>query len=516
MKKETIFTKKDVRLIKALGLTTRDVEKQLMVYAKGPSYLKLDRPCMPGDGILPIKSAQRRKLIAKYEAEAAGYKLLKFIPASGAASRMFASWFSAAEKGSFGDRQSDRLFLMDLKRMPFFSMIKQDRTAGRYLQQKNISSLLEYILTDEGLHYGWLPKALIHFHAYYEGNIRTALEEHLVEAASYICDADRRCRLHVTLSEEHIEKVKAKIREVKSKYDDQFQVRIKIDHSVQSPSTNIIAVNEDLTPFRDSAGCLVFRPGGHGALLQNLESLDADFIFVKNIDNIVPDNYLNKILPYKKMLGGLALSIQQNIFAMLREMNKSRVAAEEIDSCSAFCHKTLNVVFPPDYDRMTPSQKKKKIISFLNRPLRVCGMVRNEGEPGGGPFWVDQKDGTQSLQIVESGHVNMKDSGQKNIWHGAKYFNPVDMVCCIKNYRGEKFDLNKFVDREAYLISAKTEKGRNLLAQELPGLWNGSMAYWNTVFVELPLAVFNPVKTVYDLLRPQHTAGREKRSKEST
>jgi len=513
MKKETTFTSQDLKQIKALGLTRRDVEKQLAVYDKGPGYLKLNRPCTPGDGILSVGAVQRKKLIGQYEAKASDYKLLKFVPASGAASRMFAQWFSAAEKGSFGDGLSDRLFYQDLKKMPFASLLEKDRTAGQYLKQKNISGVLNHILNEEGLHYGWLPKALIHFHAYPGGEIRTALEEHLVEAAGYISDRRGRCRLHVTLSEEHIKKVTAKIREIKRKYEDRFQVQIKVEHSVQLPSTNIIAVNEDLSPFRDSSGHLVFRPGGHGALLQNLGSLDADFIFVKNIDNIVPDNYLKKILPYKKMLGGVALEIQKNIFAMLSDLDESGVTAEKIASSAAFCRETLNIVFASDFEKMTVAQQKKKVISLLDRPLRICGMVRNEGEPGGGPFWIEEKDGTQSLQIVESAHVNLKDAGQQAVWQGAQYFNPVDLVCCIKDYRGRKFDLNKFVDTDAYLISSKTDKGRKLLAQELPGLWNGSMAYWNTIFVELPIEVFNPVKTVYDLLRPQHTAGRKKRSK---
>lgn len=513
LKKNTLFTRADVGQIKALGLSLRDVERQLAVYAKGPSHLKLNRPCTLGDGILSVTPSQRKKLIALYEAEAVRHKMLKFVPASGAASRMFAQWFAAAEKGSFGSRASDKSFCRDLNKMPFVSLLEQHESASRHLQQKSVAGLLGHILTEEGLHYGWLPKALIHFHAYPEGETRTAIEEHLVEAASFIRDPRGRCYLHVTLSEEHIQIVKARIREVKKKYEDRFQVRVKVDHSVQSPSTNIIAVNEDLTPFRNGEGRLVFRPGGHGALLQNLGALDADFIFVKNIDNIVPDNLLKKILPYKKMLGGLALSLQQTVFAMLRKLEKTGVAAETIDASAQFCRESLNLVFAPGFERMTPAQKKKKLISVLNRPLRVCGMVRNEGEPGGGPFWVDEKDGTQTLQIVESAHVNMNDSGQQAVWRRAAYFNPVDMVCCIKNHSGGRFDLKKFVDPEGYLISSKTDKGRRLLAQELPGLWNGSMAYWNTVFVELPIAVFNPVKTVYDLLRPQHTAGRKKRVK---
>jgi hypothetical protein len=512
MKKKTDFTTQDLKQIKAMGLTKRDVEKQLGGYAHGPNYLKLDRPCTPGDGILSIASAQRKKLIRKYEDEASAYSILKFVPASGAASRMFDRWYSAAEKGSFGDDRSDRLFYHDLKKMPFWPLLKQEGNAGGKLKRKDISGLLERIFTEKGLHYGWLPKALIDFHAYPDGEIRTALEEHLVEAACFIRDSQGRCHLHITLSEEHVQRTRAKLREVRKKYEDRFGVRIRVDYSIQQPSTNMIAVNEDMTPFRDGSGRLVFRPGGHGALLQNLKSIDADFIFIKNIDNIVPDNVQKKILPYKRMLGGLALQIQQRIISQRTDLVKGKIRTGQIEACTEFCRDTLNVVFDHDFDRLTPGKKKAKILSFLDRPLRVCGMVRNEGEPGGGPFWVDRKDGTQSLQIVESAHDTFEDPGQRESWRDARYFNPVDMVCCIKDYRGRKFDLEKFVDPDAYLISSKTDKGRKLLAQELPGLWNGGMAYWNTVFVELPVEVFNPVKTVYDLLRPQHRAKRKKKA----
>jgi hypothetical protein len=508
MKKKDSFSKKDAACIKALGLTKRDVEKQLAVYSRGPSYLKLNRPCRPGDGILAVTPTQRKKLIRQFEAEAGSHQLMKFVPASGAASRMFAHWFSASREGTFGDESADRTFCHHLKKMPFVSLIERNPTARLHLEKKNITAVLDYILSAQGLHYGWLPKALIHFHAYPESEIRTALEEQIVEAASYIRDQQGFCRLHVTLSEEHIKKVEAKLREVKRKLENQFQVRLKVDHSVQSASTNIIAVNKDKTPFRNGDGCLVFRPGGHGALLKNLAALDADYIFVKNIDNIVPQNLLKNILPYKKMMGGLALQMQQMTFAILRELESSSVSSEKMDEYADFCRQMLHRVFPEDFPHVSPAQKKKKLFSILNRPLRVCGMVRNVGEPGGGPFWVDEADATQSLQIVESAHVNPDNPCQQSVWRDSEFFNPVDMVCCIRNYRGEKFDLQKYVNRDAYLISAKTEKGRNLLAQELPGLWNGSMAYWNTVFVELPLAVFNPVKTVDDLLRPQHTAGK--------
>ena len=513
MKNSYSFSRKDIEQIKALGLSKREVDRQLALYVKGPRFLKLDRPCTIGDGILSISASQRKRLIREFEAGAGKHKLSKFVPASGAASRMFAHWFTAARQGGFGDDSANRAFYHDLRKMPFAPFLIQHQNARRHLQEQNMPALLEHILSEDGLHYGWLPKALIHFHAYPEGEIRTALEEHLVEAASYIRDARGNCHVHVTLSEEHIPKVKAKLSEVKRKFEHQFQVRMRVDHSIQSPSTNILAVDENLAPFRDGEGRLVFRPGGHGALLKNLEALDADFIFVKNIDNIVPHNLLEKILSYKKMLGGMALRIQRTIYAMLSDMENGAWTEKEMVRCAGFCRQTLNCALPEDFFSRSQALQRKKLFSILNRPLRVCAMVRNEGEPGGGPFWVREDDQTQSLQIVESAHVARDDPGQKAVWNRSEFFNPVDMVCCIRDYRGHKFQLEKFVNNDAYLISAKTEKGRKLLAQELPGLWNGGMAYWNTVFVELPIAVFNPVKTVDDLLRPQHTAGKRIRKK---
>ncbi len=509
MKKIHSFTRKDIEQIRALGLSASAVEKQLALYRRGTNFLKLNRSCTLTDGILSFTSAQRKKLIKKFESEGSHYKLLKFVPASGAASRMFADWFAAAEKGSFGEDHHDRLFFADLGKMPFSPLLQKDKAVREYLRQKNVKRVLDFILLSDGLNYGWLPKAVIPFHKYPKGEIRTALEEHLFEAASYIANNKGICRLHFTISAEHTKKVKEKIKDVKKKYERLCNVKFSIQSSIQSPDTDILAVDEHDQPFRNVHGRLVFRPGGHGALLKNLNSLDADFIFVKNIDNIVPAHLLRKIMPYKKMLGGLALQIQQSIFAILRDLEKSGLTSEKIHSIVDYCRLTMNYAFPKNFVQQSLAQQKRLLVSLLNRPLRICGVVRNIGEPGGGPFWVEEKDKTQTLQIVEIGHIDQQKSEQVIIWSQALYFNPVDMVCCIKNYQGKKFDLKKFVNHDAYLISSKTEKGRKLKAQEMPGLWNGGMAYWNTFFVELPLMVFNPVKTVYDLLRPEHRNGKK-------
>jgi hypothetical protein len=503
VKNKKIFSPKDIQQIQRLGLNVKTVDKQLSLYRKGFKYLKLNRPCTVNDGIISMTPAQRKKLISFYEKESEKYKLLKFVPASGAASRMFAEWYFAKENGGFGSEGLDQSFIRVLKLYPFYTLIKQDKQAFQFIKQKNIKSLLDYILSARGLNYGWLPKALIPFHLYKKGEARTALEEHLFEGAQYIrCEGDS-CHLHFTISPEHKKNVLEKINAVKSRYESISRIKYIISSSIQSSSTNMLAVDEDNLPLRDSGGRLIFRPGGHGSLLRNLQNLDADFIFVKNIDNIAPENLLRKILPYKKMLGGLALKIQQETFSFLRQMENDKIDATQVKKMKDYCSR-INIVLPRGMARKSLNIQKQMLFSTLNRPLRVCAMVKNEGEPGGAPFWVEEFDGNQTLQIVETGHVDKSSPEQMAVWSSAGYFNPVDIVCCTKNYRGQKFDLAGYVNPDAYLISRKNEKGHSLKALESPGLWNGSMAYWNTVFVELPVISFNPVKTVYDLLRPEH------------
>ncbi len=504
MEKKNLFTLKDFKNIRTLGFDAGDLQKQLAIYRQGASYLKLDRPCTVGDGIISIRSGQRKRLIEFYEKTAGKYKLIKFIPASGAASRMFANWFPVMEKGSFGSAVFDRKFFRDLAKLPFSPLIKKDRKGQKLLAKKKIKGLLEFILEKGGLNFGALPKALIPFHRYFSGETRTALEEHLDEAAQYLSDRKNICHLHFTVSSEYKKDVAKYVKAVADKYEKLCGVKFRISYSVQSPATDTIAVAENNLPLRDEAGRLIFRPGGHGALLANLNRLNADFIFVKNIDNIAPRPLRGKNLPYKKLLGGIAFKIREDILTILCKMEKEELSAAAIENITKYCSETINIVFPKGMAKLAKKKKISMIFSALNRPLRVCGVVKNVGEPGGGPFWVAENNGTQTLQIVERGHIDKSKPKQLAIWSQAKYFNPVDMVCCIKDYRGEKFNLDKYVNKDAYLISPKNEKRIKLKALELPGLWNGGMAYWNTVFVELPLIVFNPVKTVYDLLRPEH------------
>ncbi|MEN6490150.1 MAG: DUF4301 family protein [Smithella sp.] len=502
--KKNIFSPKDLIQIKNLDISPADVEKQLDLNRQGTKYLKLNRPCTVDDGVVSFSPKQRKKLVNLFDGECGLYKIIKFVPASGAASRMFADWFSALGRGGFGSKESDRKFLRDLKKLPFFHLVAENKTAADFLKKKDITGLLKFILADAGLNFGNLPKALIPFHRYVEGELRTAMEEHFVEAAGHVTGADGINHLHFTISTEHEPYIAACIKEIINKYKVFIPITYSVTLSFQSASTNTIAVDEKNQPLRNAEGELIFRPGGHGALLTNLNLLDADLIFVKNIDNIVPSLRSEKHLPFRKMLGGMALKIQKETFEFLRELEGGQTDNLQIEKIVAYCSQTLNVVFPQSFAGQTKKKKIQTLFSLLNRPLRVCGVVKNDGEPGGGPFWVAEKNGTQSLQIVESSHVDKNNPEQAAIWSQAQYFNPVDMVCCIKNYRGEKFILDNYVDKNAYLISMKNEKGIKFKALELPGLWNGSMAYWNTIFVEMPLKVFNPVKTVYDLLRPVH------------
>ena len=504
MKKTSLFSKNDIRQIKSLGISPAGVEKQLAAYRQGFNYLTLNRPCTVKDGIVSITPAQRKKLIDLYDREAGLYKLIKFVPASGAASRMFTGWFSANEKGSFGSSELDRKFFRDLKKFPFYPLLTENKTGEKLLEKKDIQGLLEFILREDGLNYGNLPKALIPFHLYPGGKLCNALEEHLREAAGYIPGINGVIHLHFTLSAEHKREIAKYLKKVIAQDEYLGGKKYNITLSIQSVSTNTIAVDETNLPLRDAKGELVFRPGGHGALLENLNNLDADFIFVKNIDNIAPEVLLEKNLPFKKMLGGMALKIQKENFSFLRSLEAGEPDSSELDKIVKYCSQMLHIVFPQNFAKLSKKKKIRIIFSLLNRPLRICGVVKNDGEPGGGPFWVEESGGRQSLQIVENGHVDKRNPQQSAIWSRAQYFNPVDIVCCIKNYRREKFVLDNYVDKNAYLISSKNEKGIKLKALEVPGLWNGGMAYWNTVFVELPLIVFNPVKTVDDLLRPEH------------
>jgi hypothetical protein len=356
------------------------------------------------------------------------------------------------------------------------------------------------------LDYASLPKALLKFHSY-AGHNRMAMEEHLVEAAYYVRDSKNICRIHFTVSEEHESLFLERLSPVKNRYERLLGVGYDIEVTIQHPFTDTIAVDTENRPFRNRSGKIVFRPGGHGALLQNLNAIDGDIIFLKNIDNIVPDRLKDITVLHKKVLGGYLVRLQNEIFESVNLLSRKKMDKGQVSNIIRFCQERLFMTFPDEFRNYSASAKRESLINKLNRPLRVCGMVKNEGEPGGGPFWVEEKDGTGSLQIVEQNQVDPHSEDQKNIWRSSTHFNPVDLVCGVRNHRGDKFDLNLYADRKTGSISQKRHEEGELKALELPGLWNGSMAFWNTVFVEVPIETFNPVKTIDDLLRKPHLSG---------
>jgi len=497
----------DLKRIHHEGLTEEDIVKQLEVFRRGIPPVKLHRPCTVGDGIVVISDSERESLLHYHQKIAQQGMMIKFVPASGAASRMFRKWFQYIDMDTFNTSREGDDFSKDLLKFAFCEDLKdtiahngQDITA--LLKNRQYKDILEYILTSKGLNYAHLPKALLKFHTY-PNYTRTSLEEHLVEAASYVQDANHICRIHFSISDEHTSEIEELIAHVKEYYETTYSVTYDLSLSIQLPSTNTIAVAMDNTLFRDKKGELVFRPGGHGALLKNLNALDYHIIFLKNIDNVIPDRLKQETITYKQILGGYLVKLQEKSHAYLRRLSEGMADETVLSEITRFCREELFIGFPSDFENLSVWEKSTLITDKLNRPLRVCGMVKNEGEPGGGPFWVEEE-GLQSLQIIEQTQIDLSSEEQKRIWSSSTHFNPVDLVCGVKDYKGQKFDLDRFVDDNSYFISQKSMGGRDLKALEYPGLWNGSMAQWNTVFVEVPIITFNPVKTIIDLLREEH------------
>ena len=479
-----MFTEKDLQQIEKHGLTPDAVERQLENFRRGFPFLKVVRAASPGDGVMVVGDAEAAAAVARYEREADRLGIVKFVPASGAATRMFKELFEFVNEGKRG-KGIDTL-LDNIGRFAFWPELKA------VLPPDADDKATVRAIVKDGLGYGQKPKGLVTFHAYPEG-ARKAVEEHLVEGAVYAA-ARGVARIHFTVSPEHIAGFETLLAEKVPVYERRFGIRYDISFSVQKPSTDTIAVNPDNTPFRQDDGTLLFRPAGHGALVENLNEIDADLVFIKNIDNVTTDARRGDTIRYKKVLAGILLDLQNRAFEYLKALE---VGGAELEPIVEFIEQRLCVKLPADYDSAL-------LRAVLDRPIRVCGMVRNEGEPGGGPFLAYNADGTVSLQILESSQIDMNDPVKKEMFEKGTHFNPVDLVCAVRDYKGNKFDLVKYVDKATGFISYKSKNGRELKALELPGLWNGAMSDWNTVFVEVPLSTFNPVKTVNDLLREQH------------
>jgi hypothetical protein len=496
-----MFIEKDIIQIDERGSDIATVKEQVKYFENGFPFLHLSKAATVGDGIIRLTDSEISEVIAEFDKNTVEGEiaLLKFVPASGAATRMFKSLFGFLQDGK-KDKSVEEFFAR-LREFAFFEDLKTALAVdGNDIETADETTIVSYFLTNKGLGYGELPKGLLKFHNY-EDRSRTPLEEHLVEGAKY-ANAGSHVKIHFTVSPEHRDKFEKLVVEVLPSYQSAFGVKYFVSFSEQKSATDTIAVNLDNTPFREKDGSLLFRPAGHGALLDNLSQLDADIIFIKNIDNVVPDRIKEDTITYKKALAGVVLTYQKRIFDYLKKLGQyDQALLSELDS---FFRDELCVIPPASFDRLTDEQKKDYFVQKLDRPLRACGMVKNQGEPGGGPFWAQNSDGSSSLQVVESAQVDVNDAEQNKIFKDSTHFNPVDLVCAIKNSKGELYDLKKFRDPLTGFITGKSKDGKDLKAQELPGLWNGAMADWNTLFVEVPLLTFNPVKTVNDLLREQH------------
>jgi len=519
----SIFTPQDESSIKERGSKPEEVLVQIKNFENGFPFLKVKQAATIGEGILKTDDHSRDSFAKQYEEAVKGLEVVKFVPASGAASRMFKALFaflSEAEKNGDGgksilgnpEHKSVKAFFENLEKFAFAPELeelatKNGSSLAELQQHGQYDKILSLLLGEDGLDYGSLPKGLLTFHAY-EGYGRTPVEEHLVEGANYAKNAEGKVVIHLTVSPEHEAKFKEKVAAVLDQYQKEFAATFEVSYSQQKPATDTIAVDLQNKPFRDEEGNLLFRPGGHGALVENLNDIDADLIFIKNIDNVVPDRLKGDTFLYKKVLGGILLHYQEKIFQYLKKI-EAQAAPDPalIEEVGNFLENELCCTPPAGFDGSSPAEKLAYFTKKLNRPVRVCGMVKNEGEPGGGPFWAQNPDGSTSLQVVESAQIDMDDAGQAKIVQGATHFNPVDLICAVKDYKGDRFDLLQFRDPQTGFISKKSKDGKDLKAQELPGLWNGTMSDWNTIFVEVPIITFNPVKTVNDLLRDEHQDG---------
>ena len=514
-----MFTEKDISQFKSKGINIETINKQIKNFREGFAYINLHAVATKNNGLIAFSDKEIERLINLYSEESKKRNVLKFVPASGAASRMFKHLFEFIENYKGTDEDYNQLisdksfnsvyyFLENIRDIAFFDDLNQIMSNNGHdieecLASKDYLTIVKYLLNETGLNYAQKPKGLLKFHNYAEGS-RMSIEEHLVEGAKYCKDKNNKAFIHFTVSPEHKESFIEQINIVKRKFEEKFNVEYFISYSEQKPSTDTIAVDLKNKPFRETDGSILFRPGGHGALIENLNDIKGDIIFIKNIDNIVPDKLREPTYIYKKVIAGYLIELQKKIFEYLYLLETKNIDQLKIQEILTFIREKLNIEIKKDFNKLPEKEKTEYLFTKLNRPIRVCGMVKNEGEPGGGPFKIINQDGEISLQIVEFSQININIDSQKEIANNATHFNPTDLVCGVRNYKGEQFDLRKYVDPATGFISIKSKNGNKLKAQELPGLWNGTMADWITIFVETPIITFNPVKTVNDLLREQH------------
>ena len=504
-----MLSQQDLKQLAQKGISEAQIEYQLGQFKTGFPFLKLEAAASIERGIVAPNEADRKKYVEAWQQyKAAGKRVVKFVPASGAASRMFKDMFAFVDADyDVPTTDFEKKYFDNIEKFAFYDELdaacKKNEGKGikALISKGNYKAVAANMLKAEGLNYGQLPKGLLLFHNYPEGP-RTPMEEHLVEGALYAA-SNGEAHVHFTVSHEHMDLFKAKVAQKADVYAKKYGIKYDITFSEQKPSTDTIAANPDGTPFRNSDGTLLFRPGGHGALIENLNEIEADVIFVKNIDNVVPDRLKPETVEWKQIIAGVLVTLQEKAFEYLRLLDTGKYSHEQIEEIIRFVQQDL-CCRKSDIKELEDAELVIYLRNKLNRPMRVCGVVKNVGEPGGGPFLTYNQDGTVSLQILESSQIDKSNKEYMEMFTKGTHFNPVDLVCAVKDYKGNAFDLPKYVDPTTGFISQKSKSGKELQALELPGLWNGAMSDWSTIFVEVPLGTFNPVKTVNDLLREQH------------
>ncbi|KAB1068329.1 DUF4301 family protein [Tamlana haliotis] len=513
-----MFLDKDIEQIYKKGITIEQIKKQITRLKDGMTHSELIGAATIGKGIENYNEAETEKLIQFYDEKLKDLSVLKFVPASGAASRMFKFLFQFLNKynpakeslDDFVVKPSNVLigtFIANLKAFPFYDEVlnKVRECVADFnglSRGERCVHFVKTMLDEDALNYASLPKGLLPFHQYEAVNV-TAFQEHLFESTLYATSGGN-SNLHFTVSEKHHDLFNAELLKIKEDLEQKTGTTFNVSYSYQKQETETVALTAKDKVYRNDDGSILFRPAGHGALLENLNELDHDILFIKNIDNIVVANQNREVSKYKKLLAGVLLEAQEKVFEYLHKLDSGNLTDADFQLMIVFLRYRLNVPVNVDFEALSNSEKIDYLLQKLNRPIRVCGMVKNQGEPGGGPFWVKDKNDEVSLQIVEFAQIDFSKTAQQGIVYKATHFNPTDLVCGVKNYKGEKFNLKDYVDPEAAFITTKTQNGVEIKALELPGLWNGSMAFWNSIFVEVPLETFNPVKTVNDLLKPAH------------
>lgn len=505
-----MFTEADREQIKGCGMSVARVEHQLNQIKEGFPYLRLEGAASTDKGILVLDEEKQHALQQTWERykQAEGRKVVKFVPASGAASRMFKDMYAfLAADYDMPTTDFEKKFFSEIKHFAFYDLLNkkcltnQGKDVEQLMAEGCYKTVVGNMLNAEGLNYGQLPKGLLLFHNYVEG-ARTPMEEHLAEGALYAA-SNGEAHIHFTVSHDHVWLFEQRVAEKKEDFENKYGIHYSISFSEQKPNTDTIAAQSDNAPFRNVDGSLLFRPGGHGALIENLNDIEGDVVFIKNIDNVVPDRLKADTVRWKNIIAGVLVNMQAKVFDYMNVLESGVYNHEKLEEIIRFVQRDLccrNAALKDMEDAELVGYLKKK----LNRPMRVCGVVRNVGEPGGGPFLAYNADGSVSLQILESSQIDPDNGEYMKMFADGTHFNPVDIVCGIKDYRGKPFNLLEYVDESTGFISVKSKNGKSLKALELPGLWNGAMSDWNTVFVEVPLSTFNPVKTVNDLLRDSH------------